>query len=94
MGYAIDHPAFNFTFGPPPGDEERVGTIRVFVTYNPPRTRMTSVIAAWGLTEAEIAEIVQTKQIMIHFMGGGLMPHFVAPESIMRQFATDFGGSW
>lgn len=94
MGFAVPHPAANFTFGPPPGDEERVGTIQVRVTYNPPRTRMTSIITVWEFDDAELIEIMATRRVMIHFMGSTLMPHFVAPESIMRQFATDFGSSW
>lgn len=94
MGHAIRHPAANFTFGPPPGESERVGSVDCFITLDPAKTRMTSVTTCWQFTPEEIDEICQTGQVMVHFLGGGLMAHFVAPESVMRTFVLDYGRSW
>ena len=94
MGIGVAHPFWNFTFGPPPGEEERVGEIKVFITTNPAGTQMTSVTTCWDLTDEEIAEIVRTKRIMMNTMGGGLQAHYIAPESKMREFVTAFGKTW
>ena len=94
MSQAIDHPAWNFTFGPPPGEEERVGTIRVFVTCNQQQTMITSVTSCWELSDADIEEIVRTRRIMMNTMGGGLMAHFIGTESTMKEFVTAFGKTW
>jgi hypothetical protein len=94
MGIGIDHPAWNFTFSAPPGEEERVGDLRVFITVNPQQTQITSVTCAWELNDDEIAEIVKTRRVMINTMGGGLLAHYITSESFMRQFVTDFGKTW
>ena len=94
MSHGIDHPAWNFTFGPPAGEEERVGAIRVYVTVNPSQQHITSVTSCWELSDADIEEIVRTRRIMMNTMGGGLMAHYIAPESKMREFVTAFGKTW
>lgn len=94
MSQAIDHPAWNFTFGPPPGEEERVGSIRVFITVDPTQRHITSVTSCWELSDADIEEIVRTRRIMMNTMGGGLRAHFIGTESTMKEFVTVFGKTW
>lgn len=94
MGVGIDHPFWNFVFGPPPGEEERVGTLRVFITVTPDQQHITSITSCWELTDEEIEEIVRTRRIMMNTMGGGLSAHYIAPESKMREFVTAFGTTW
>lgn len=94
MGTGIDHPAWNFTFGPPPGEEERVGELRVFITVNPQQTAITSVTTCWELSDEEIAEVVATRRVMMNSMGSSLLAHYVTSESKMREFVTAFGKTW
>lgn len=94
MSQGIDHPAWNFTFSAPPGEEERVNDLRVFITVNPEQTQITSVTTCWELSDSDIEEIVRTRRIMMNCLGGGLMAHFIGPESVMREFVTAFGKTW
>ena len=94
MGTGIDHPAWNFTFSAPAGEEDRVGTLRVFITTNPLGTHITSVTTHWQFSDEEIEEIVRTRGVMMNVLGGGLPAHYIAPESKMREFVSDFGKTW
>lgn len=94
MANAVDHPHWNWTFGAPKGEEDRVGELRVFITTDPTYTSITSVNTCWELTDAEIEEIVRTRRVMMNCLGGGLMAHFIGSESVVREFAMDFGKTW
>lgn len=94
MSQGIDHPAWNFTFRAPSGEEDRVCDLRVYVTTNFNQTKITSITSCWELTDEEIQEVIRTKRIMMNVLGGGLSAHFIAPESVMRQFVTDYGKTW
>lgn len=94
MATGIDHPFANFTFGPPPGESERVGSLRVFITPTPDFRAITSVTTCWEFTDEEIAEIVRTKRVMMNTMGGGLMAHYITDPESMRSFVTEFGPTW
>jgi len=108
MAQGIDHPFHNFTFHAPPGQEDRIGDLKVYVTWSPAPTSnsasaffdknsgryMTSVTSCWELEDHEIEEIVRTKRVMVNFLGGGLMAHYVTSESQMKQFVTDYGKTW
>ena len=94
MGQGVDHPKWNFTFGPPVGEEDRVGTLRVFITTTPDGKHMTSVTTCWELSDSEIEEIVRTRKVMFNSLGSGLAAHFISSESIMREFVTAYGRTW
>ncbi|MES0168222.1 hypothetical protein NKJ87_19905 [Mesorhizobium sp. M0027] len=52
-------------------------------------------VSCWELDEAELAEVVRTKRIFVSILSGRTQPPvFVAPESIMRGFLVDYGGTW
>jgi len=96
----IDHPFANFTFTAPPGEEDRVGDLRVFITTLPGYSRsdgkpaITSVTTCWQLEDSEVDEIVRTRRVMMNAMGGGLMAHYITSPESMREFVTAFGETW
>lgn len=94
MATGIAHPFANFEFGPPRGEEDRVGTLAVFITPNKDYSAITSVTTCWELDDDEIAEIVRTKRVMMNSLGGGLMAHYITSPEKMREFVLDFGLTW
>lgn len=94
MAAGVNHPFTNFVFDAPPGREDEVGSLGVFITTNPERTAITSVTTAWELDDEEIAEIVRTRKIMYNQMGGGLHAHYITSPEKMRDFVTMYGATW
>lgn len=88
MGYPADFTGANFTYGPPPGREETVGSLRVFKNGR-------CIVSAWDLTDDELAEIVRTRRVFLSvFSGDVLFPVFVGSEFTTRSCVLDTGPVW
>jgi hypothetical protein len=88
MGSPVTFPGVNRRFGPPPGREEDVGTLETF-------SNGTHQVSAWRMTDAEIDEIVRTRQVFMSCMtGDGMVPIFVGSESVVRGIIVDYGPVW
>lgn len=87
MGFAVDFPQSNMTLGAPTGVEN--------VEALPTFTNGRCSVSCWELDDAEIEEIVRTRRVFLSVLSGRTQPPvFVAPESVMRGFLIDYGGTW
>lgn len=94
MATGISHPFANWAFGPPKGEEDRVGSLEVFITPNKDFSQITSITTCWELDDEEIEEIVRTRRIMMNTMGSALLAHYITSPEKMREFVLDFGLTW
>lgn len=88
MGNAVDFEGSNKVYGPPKGEEERVGSLHVFFNGS-------CIVSAHELSDDEIEEIVRTRRVFLSIWSGGtLFPLFVGAESVVRSVVVDFGKVW
>lgn len=88
MGVPADFPGANFTYGPPPGREETVGSLRVFKNGR-------CIVSAWDLTDDELDEIIKTRRVFLSsFSGDVLFPVYVGSETTTRSVVLDSGPVW
>lgn len=75
-------------FGPPPGLDEMVGRLPVFMNGR-------TVVSAWKLSPEELAEIQQTGIVFLSVMSGtSVFPCYVGSESETKAVASDTGKVW
>lgn len=87
MATAVQFPGSNWFLGPPTGAENVVG-MHTFTNGH-------CSVSCWELDDAEIEEIVRTRRLFISILSGRTQPPvFVAPETVMRGFLVDYGGTW
>lgn len=52
-------------------------------------------VSCWEFDDDQIAEIVRTRRVYASVHSGRSQPPvFLAPESVMRGFLVDYGGTW
>lgn len=87
MAYAVEFPGSNMVLGAPKG-AENVLSLHTFTNGH-------CSVSCWELDDDELAEIVRTRRIFISILSGRTQPPvFVAPETAMRGFLVDYGGTW
>jgi hypothetical protein len=87
MAEGVHFHGANMRLGPPRGAEN----VEPLHTY----TNGTCSVSCWQLSEEELAEINRTGCVYVSILSGRTQPPvFVAPESIMRGFLVDYGGTW
>lgn len=87
MARAVPFPGSNFYLGAPRGADNVEGM--------PTFTNGNCSVSCWELTEDELAEVARSKRIFISVLSGKTQPPvFLAPESVMRGFLVDYGGTW
>lgn len=87
MGRAVEFPGSNMTLGAPSG-AENVEAMHTFTNGH-------CSVSCWEMDDAEIEEIVRTRRVFISVHSGRSQPPvFLAPESVMRGFLIDYGGTW
>ncbi len=87
MAYAVEFPGANRVLGAPPG-AENVSSMHTFTNGN-------CSVSCWELDDAELAEVIRTRRIFLSVLSGVTQPAvFLAPESVMRGFLVDYGGTW
>jgi len=71
-----------------PEGAENVGTLHTFTNGH-------CSVSCWEFTDDELAEIVSSRRLYISVLSGRTQPPiFAAPESVMRGFLVDYGGTW
>lgn len=75
------------TLGAPSG-AENVEAMRTFTNGH-------CSVSCWEFDDDEIAEIVRTRRVYTSVLSGKTQPPvFIAPETVMRGFLVDYGGTW
>jgi len=86
MAAAVQFPGSNWFLGPPAGAENVVG-MHTFTNGH-------CSVSCWELSAEEMVEVNRTGRIFISILSGRTQPAvFVAPESVMRGFLVDYGGT-
>ena len=88
MGIPVDFIGANQRFGAPPGREEDVGSLSVFMNG-------TCIVSAWRLSDEEWAEVEKSRVVFLSQMAGTtLFPHYIGSERIVRAIVADYGRIW
>lgn len=88
MAEPVAFAGFTHDFGPPPGLDEMVGRLPVFMNG-------ATVVSAWKLSPEELAEIQQTGIVFLSIMSGtAVFPCYVGSESEVKLVASDTGKVW
>jgi hypothetical protein len=88
MAEPVAFAGFTHDFGPPPGLDEMVGRLPVFMNG-------ATVVSAWKLSPEELAEIQETGIVFLSIMSGtSVFPCYVGSESEVKLVASDTGKVW
>lgn len=87
MGQPVDFVGTNVSFGPSPGTEGYVGSLRAF-------DNGTAIVEAWEFSPEEMAEIQRTGRVYMSILSRSLAPIFVGSEAMVREVVADLGGVW
>lgn len=76
-------------FGPPPGLDEMVGRLPVFMNG-------ATVVSAWKLSPEELQQIIDSDGIvfMSVMSGANVFPCYVGSEQSVKEVASDTGRVW
>lgn len=87
MPHPVEFPGANMRLLAPEG-AENVGDMHTFTNGH-------CSVSCWEFDDAEIDEIVRTRRLFASVLSGRTQPPiFLAPESVMRGFLVDYGGTW
>ncbi|TIR34550.1 MAG: hypothetical protein E5X35_07500 [Mesorhizobium sp.] len=87
MPVPVEFPGCNMLLRAPEGAEN----VRDMHTF----TNGHCSVSCWEFDDDEIAEIVRTRRVYTSVLSGRTQPPiFLAPESVMRGFLVDYGGTW
>jgi hypothetical protein len=88
MGEPVKFEGFTHDFGPPPGLDEMVGRLPVFLNG-------ATVVSAWKLSPEELEEVNRTGVVFLSVMSGtSVFPCYVGSESSTKEVASDTGHVW
>lgn len=89
MGEPVKFSGHTHDFGPPPGLDEMVGRLPVFMNGR-------TVVSAWKLSDEELDEIKATGGVVfLSIMSGtSVFPCYVGSESYCKAVASDTGKVW
>ena len=76
-------------FGPPPGLDEMVGRLPVFMNG-------ATVVSAWKLSPEELQQIIDADGVVFvsHMSGTAVFPQYVGSEESVKTVASDTGHVW
>lgn len=87
MAHPSNFPGANLTFKAPEGRDD-VQDLHTF-------SNGVCVVSCWDLTDAEIEQIVRTRQVWLSVMcGPNFFPTYVGSESTVRSVVVDYGRIW
>lgn len=89
MSKPVAFDGHNMMFGPPPGLDEMVGRLPVFMNGN-------TVVSAWQLDPGELQAVIDSGGIVFvsHMSGTQVFPQYVGSESTVKAVASDTGRVW
>lgn len=89
MSQPIAFDGHNLTFGPPPGLDEMVGSLPVFMNGR-------TVVSAWKLDPVELQAVIDSGGVVFVSIMSGMQvfPCYVGSEESTKSVASDTGKVW
>lgn len=86
MAEPVDFKGSTHHFGPPPGEEERVGHLHVLMNGS-------QVVSAWRFTKEQLQELMDGDGTVyvLTWTGASVVPQFCGTKHEVNQLLLDFG---